>query len=93
MKKRIQFTFHPLDSEDQYRGEFTLGISVSGRVVVELLKLSINDGDFREIAFLVEKFLMQRVVRELSQDIEAFRYTSLIDVYELREEEESEKMV
>ena len=93
MKKRIPFTFHPLNTEETYHGEFTLGISVSGRVVVELLKLSINDGDFREIAFLVEKFLMQRVVRELSQDIEAFRYTSLIDVYELREEEESEKMV
>ena len=93
MKKRIQFTFHPLDSDETYQGEFTFGVSPSGRVVVELLRLSINDGDFREIAFLVEKFLMQRVVRELSQDIEAFRYTSLIDVYELREEEESEKMV
>ena len=93
MKQRIQFTFHRFGVEETYHGEFTFGISPSGRVVVELLKLSINDGDFREIAFLVEKFLMQRVVRELSQDIEAFRYTSLIDVYELREEEESEKMV
>ena len=93
MKKRIQFTFHPLDSEDQYHGEFTFGISPGGRVVVELLKLSINDGDFREIALLVEKFLMQKVVRELSEDIEAFHYTHNVDVYEIREEEASEKMV
>lgn len=93
MKQRIQFTFHRFGVEETYHGEFTFGISPEGRVAVDIVKLSINEGDFREIAWVVQKLLTQKVVRELSQDLNAFRYASIVDVSEIREEDVPDEKV
>lgn len=77
--------------EDQsvMAGEFQVRISSEGKVEVSLLKLESNGPDFMKSAWVAQELLLNRVIRELANDLDAFRYSNRLQIFENTEKEEN----
>ena len=92
-QRRADFYIYSAESKETYRGEFCFFIDGSGRVIVNIRRLCVGDGDgdFFGIAQFVQNIVRREVIRKLSDDMDAFRYSETLTVPS--EEPSNEKVV
>lgn len=87
--KRLNFRI-TLESGAIHSGVFTVGLSKTGNLEVRLQEFRLGEGsDFTKSAWEVRELLWNRVIQELSSDIDSLHFTSVIDIVEAQEKEES----
>ena len=91
MKK---INFRVIHTDGLHSGICLIGISADGMVEITLQELRVSYGsDFTQTAHHVREVLRKRVIEELSNDLDALHYSSILDISEVTEKEESHEKV